>query len=248
MTRNLKKDEELKILHRYLKASGTGEFQNIEPGEQPDFIISYENMKIGVEITEYHSDTERREVEELWSKLREWPLQLNGYPKGMRIILRFARMRLPNSREINDFVSNVVDLASKRQDVDHLTPDPEKYPTLAKYVTSIDLKNTDINWICWGWNYDVAWIGATDQELHKIVIGKAKSFLGTKEFDRKWLIVASGASLSRLTAVYDHQSLESYEELNNAIYSSGLSRFVLLQNPIIQWDIETGWATLPPSS
>lgn len=56
MTRNLKKDEELKILHRYLKASGTGEFQNIEPGEQPDFIISYENMKIGVEITEYHSD------------------------------------------------------------------------------------------------------------------------------------------------------------------------------------------------
>ena len=82
MTRQEKKNGELHWLTTYINLSGlTVAPDEIVLSEQPDFCVTIDGAVVGVEVTEYHMEGNRRQAEEVWIRLQKWPMLLNDYPK-----------------------------------------------------------------------------------------------------------------------------------------------------------------------
>jgi len=113
---NNKKKCELFYLKKFL------EFQEINPidvfpGESPDFILELPDKKIGIELTEYHSELNkgkgqtRRAMEENWKKLQDQiyeEIRLNEKFAGIKCEIYFKDIfLLPKKRESADFINEL---------------------------------------------------------------------------------------------------------------------------------------------
>ena len=245
MTRQQKKNDELCRLTAYFGVAGIVVApNNIEQRERPDFLVTIDDATVGVEVTDYHMEGNRREVEEHWRQLRQWPMLLNDYPKHRRVQLHFKKMLLPPRREVHQFVSEVIGLVAPRPGApEMLVIDPDQHPVLAKYVSCIEVAYAKPRYTNWLWNFDVAWVGVTEDELLRILESKLAS--PVQPASSYWLMITEGASLSRIMAFMDHTWLVAMHRLTRQLEQSPFDRLILLQSPIIEWRRDRGWLDFP---
>jgi hypothetical protein len=246
VTRPTKKAEERESLKAYLAAMRvSGGDGAIEEAERPDFLLTVQGVRIGVEVTDYHTVCNRREVEEHWRILRQWPMLLVDFPKYRSVGLHFRALRLPSRREVHDFVREVISLTTEPiVGATDIVIEPARSPVLAKYVSRMEVAPSKVPYLAWHWNHDTAWIGVTEEELMAIVAAKARST--TVPAASYWLMITGGATLSRVMAFIDHEWLEAMPLLTRQLEDGPFDRLVLLQSPIIEWRRDTGWQTVLP--
>jgi hypothetical protein len=243
MTRQAKKAEELHSLQEYLRIAGIHlPDTDIADGERPDFILSLGGTTVGVEVTDFHVAGRRREVEEHWQRLRQWPMLLIDYPQYRSVELNFKTLLLPSKKDLHQFVGEVIALTSHTILSDERIPiDPTRQPVLAKYLTHIDLSPSTLRNLSWRWNFDIAWIGVSEDELLAIVEGKAGSTVTAAS--SYWLIVTEGPTLSRVMAFMDHEWVDTMPRLQLALNAGPYDRLILSQSPVIEWRRDAGWRT-----
>lgn len=243
MTRTTKKEDELRALNAYLAAAAIRPDQPVEQCERPDFLLTIGAVQIGVEVTDFHVAGNRREIEEHWGRLRQWPRLLNDFPRYRYVKLHLRALRLPSRQETQAFVGEVFDLTVGAAVLPTtITVTANRYPTLSKYVDRVDVEDTKIQYLGWNWNHDIAWIGVDEDELMEIV--KAKRSSTVVAASSYWLMITEGASLSRVMAFIDHGWLEAMPRLTRELEQSAFDRLILLQSPIIEWRRDEGWRTI----
>ena len=136
MTRWKRKVEELHSLKEYLRIVGLElPTSSIVEGERPDFILTIGGKRVGAEVTDFHVPGGRREVEEHWQRLRQWPMLLLDYPRYRSVELNFKALRLPPQNDLHRFVADVIALTSHAASADErIQIDPARHPVLAKYL------------------------------------------------------------------------------------------------------------------
>lgn len=243
MTRQTQKCEERQTLKQYLRFAGIHVLcEQIDEGERPDFIVKLPQGKVGIEITRFHITCKRREVEEYWKALREFAWRRANYPQTVQARIYFRRLRMPHRRDFEAFTDELFALSSLG--VDGLIKiESSSYPTLAKYVDCVGLASAKVA-PCWTSNIDGAAVGATENELLRLVQRKAAST--ERSAATYWLIIAGGSDISQMLAFIDHQWLVVMKKLTLCLEESPFSRLVLDQNPVIEWRRDTGWATVGP--
>lgn len=243
MTRLTKKEDELRSLNTYLAAAAIRPDQPVDQSERPDFLLTVGAVRIGVEVTDFHVAGNRREVEEHWGLLRQWPMLLNDFPRHRHVELHFRALRLPSRREAQAFVGEVFGLTSGTTALPTtITIAADRYPTLSKYVSRVDVAESKIRYLGWSWNHDIAWIGVDEDELMAIVDSKLSSTIVAAS--TYWLMITEGATLSRVMAFMDHEWLEAMPRLTRQLEQSAFDRLILLQSPILEWRRDEGWRTL----
>lgn len=245
MTRLSKKDDERRNLDAYLAAAGISvDDGKVDHAERPDFLLRVDGVLVGVEVTDYHVAGARREVEEHWAALRQWPMVLNDFPQHRRIDLDFRALKVPSRRETHDFVAQVFAITAGAVDLPAtIDIDAARWPILGKYVSRVEIAASKVRYLGWSWNFDIAWIGVTEDELMTIVDSKRSSTFVTAS--SYWLMIAEGATLSRVMAFMDHEWLEVMTRLTKQLVDGPFDRLILLQSPIIEWCRDVGWRTIP---
>lgn len=243
MTRSTKKEDELRTFNAYLAAAVIRPDQSVEQCERPDFLLSIGAVRIGVEVTDFHVAGNRREVEEHWERLRQWPMLLNDFPRYRHVKLHFRALRLPSRRETQAFIGEVFGLTVGAAVLPTtITVTADRYPTLSQYVGRVDVAEAKVQYLGWSWNHDIAWIGVDEDELMAIV--KAKRSSTVVAASSYWLMITEGATLSRVMAFIDHEWLEAMPRLTRQLEQSAFDRLILLQSPIIEWRRDEGWHTI----
>jgi len=244
VTRLSKKDEERRNLDAYLAAAVIAvDDGKVDQAERPDFLLRLDGVSIGVEVTEYHVDGNRREVEEHWASLRQWPMLLNDFPRHRQVELNFRALKLPSRRETHDFVAQLIAVIAGAVDLPaNISIDPARWPTLGKYVSRVEVAASTVRYLGWSWNFDIAWIGVTEDELMTIVDAKRSSTVVAAS--SYWLMITEGATLSRVMALMDHEWLEVMSRLTKQLEDGPFDRLILLQSPIIEWCRDVGWRTI----
>ena len=78
MTRKAQKDDERQILKALLKQLNMIEAKIDDGNDPPDFLLCYKEIKVAVEITEYHADSQasggsgQRAFDAFWQKLLDY--------------------------------------------------------------------------------------------------------------------------------------------------------------------------------
>lgn len=244
MTRLSKKDEERRNLDAYLAAAAISvDDGKVCQAERPDFLLRVDGVLVGVEVTDYHIAGSRREVEEHWASLRQWPMVLNDFPRHRRVDLDFRALKVPSRRETHDFVAQVFEITAGAVDLPTtIAVDPARWPILGKYVSRVEIAESTVRYLGWSWNFDIAWIGVTEDELIAIVDAKRSSTVVTAS--SYWLIITEGTTLSRVMAFMDHEWLEVMSRLTKQLKDGPFDRVILLQSPIIEWCRDVGWRTI----
>jgi len=244
VTRPSKKDEERRNLGAYLAAAAIAvDDGKIDQAERPDFLLRLDGVTIGVEVTDYHVAGNRREVEEHWASLRQWPMLLNDFPRHRHVDLDFRALKLPSRRETHDFVAQVFAITAGAVDLPAtIDVDPARWPILGKYVSRVEIAASTVRYLGWSWNFDIAWIGVTEAELMAIVDAKRSSTVVTAS--SYWLMITEGGTLSRVMAFMDHEWLEGMSRLTKQLEDGPFDRLILLQSPIIEWCRHVGWRTI----
>lgn len=244
MTRQSKKDEERQNLDAYLAAAAIAvDDGKIDQAERPDFVLRIDGVSIGVEVTDYHVAGNRREVEEHWVWLRQWPMLLNDFPRHRQVDVDFKALKLPSRREAHNFVAQLFAITASAVDLPTtIDVDPARWPILGKYVSRVEIAASTVRYLGWSWNFDIARIGVTEAELMAIVDAKRSSTVVAAL--SYWLIITEGAPLSRVMAFMDHEWLEVMSRLTKQLEDGPFDRLILLQSPVIEWCRGVGWRTI----
>ncbi len=248
-----KKEDEYLYLNKFLHL--IGKITNkIECGESPDFIITLQNKKIGVELTRFHSSSKgthnraRREIEKAWDSLQKTIMEevkkhddLN-YTNG---ILFFKELNLPSSREYQKFTDELIELSLEMINCGckKIKP-PERHPILNKYLKEFYLEKVNC-YINWAWNFDVSSVGITEKELinvSKPKIEKANKYK-EKDIDEVWLLIIgeSEGKLSQCMGRFSSNTLNNFDELDNLYKQSLFNKVYIYQfifNVVYEWP---GW-------
>jgi hypothetical protein len=248
LTRQSQKETERIVLDKYLStAKISTQSMTIKQGEKPDFLIQLNGKTIGVEITEFHATDQSREFEETWSSLRCWPLFNNG-PENLLITLYFRKRILPSRKEFDRFGKEINSLSSGVFSGEtEINISQEKHPLSYRYLSKIVVTPTGSPMrLCWIHNFNVAWIGITENEILSIINDKQKSAMLAENVEN-WLIIFGGDSLARSHGSLDHYSLEQFPELNRSLKGNAFSKVIIMEQCVIEWDREKGWDTFPES-
>lgn len=228
-------------------------------GESPDFVLVFQQKKIGVEETEFHCDSKgkkgsyRRAVEENWVFLQTTimeKVEKRNELKDTSGLLFFKRRELPPTRQYGRFADELVKLSREmiNSGCKRIAPGGG-YPLLHKYLKKFHLKKCGC-YITWEWNHNVSSIGLTETALIDAAepkIEKLASYRGTS-VEEMWLLIVSGYRLSQAFGIHLSQRLDTFNRLNNLLAKSGFNRVYLyhyLFDAIYEWP---GWVRIGKES
>ncbi len=238
-----KKEVERFYLENFLTLWGKA-YDRIEEREQPDFIVSFKREKIGIEVTEFHSDligvngNSRRQIEEerrylmenLYNRIKKIP-EL----KGIFVFLIPRELKLiPKSRHkqfINELIQLVQDMIQTNREEMQLH---ERSSFLYQYIKIVGLRNIESsNYLHWDWG-DASSVGVTENELIEALEDKIQKagIYKQEEMNELWLLVVSGWRLSQAMPPPEHleYKLNGFSKLNNLIKTSEYSKVYLYQH------------------
>jgi hypothetical protein len=226
---------------------------------QPDFVVSSDGRRIGVEITEYHRPRiaeqphPRTQVESEWGKLRSAVANYREHHSELDrlgVYLAFENLIVPPEHDHVAFVNAVAreiekvlpTLTSDRPAtirLDHSHP-----KILSIYLTKIVLRRVR-SYMPWNWNHSFAGVGTSDSELVQI-LGRKLSRVRPNSIDELHLVVAgdgpTGGSYIGLTKA---EWLEGWPLLNQALGKSAYDVFAILgYEEASLWRRGFGWSQL----
>ena len=246
-----KKENERFYLDKFLALLGKVP-NEIKPGESPDFIVILQQKKIGIELTDFHSDSKgeggrpRRAIEETWVLLQRTimeEVEKCNELKETNGLLFFKKLELPPKSKHGKFTDELINLSLKMINSGYKEIKPgENYPILNNYLKKFRLEKVGC-YITWGWNYNVSSIGITEEELINAARSKIKrvGIYKEKNIDELWLLIISGYRLSQAMGIRLSDKLNSFDQLNNLIRQSGYNKIYLYQfmfDVIYEWP---GW-------
>ena len=230
------KDIERFYLEEFFKILGITP-KSIKPFEAPDFIVNIKDKKIGVEVTEYHSNLKgeknvpRRAVEEEWISLQK---QIMGEIdnrvelKNKLGIVYFKKLELPRKSEYNIFIKELTEFSihAVKFGLEEVKPD-SNHPTLEKYLKKLIVKDVDC-YISWDWNYNASFIGLTESDLLRVVKSKVVNYKDS-EMVNLWLLIACGHRLSQTMPLRIDHKLKSFAQLDSVLQNSKYDNVYILQ-------------------
>ena len=83
--------------------------------------------------------------------------------------------------------------------------DPARRPIPGKYASRVEIADSEIRNLGWSWNFDIARISVSEDELMAIVEAKRSSTAVAAS--PYWLMITEGATLSRVMAFMEHEWL-----------------------------------------
>jgi hypothetical protein len=249
-----KKKIERFYLNEFFKILGETA-EDVKAGEAPDFIVKLRHSKIGIEVTEFHSDLKgeqdrpRRAVEEAWTSLQRVIMEKIGKYKELEDTsgtLFFKKLELPPTPKYKDFVIELVQLSLEMIETNREEISPKSnYPLLNKYLDKFHLKKVGC-YITWEWNHNASSIGLTESELVDTIqpkLVKAESYI-KKNIDVLWLLVVSGSRLSQTMPVHLANKLLSFKNLDYLLSRSVFDKIYIYQymvGVIYEWP---NWAKI----
>jgi len=235
----------------------------------PDFILTLNDSRIAVEITEFYSQNEnsmtypRRQVEAEWSKFRKEITEKKQERIALlttHCFLTFKTLLLPSKKEkegfidelflfVNDYSNNL------SQEWFLISPPFKKYCLLEKYLKAIRLRKSrfDTTWECS--NVMAASVGLSEAGLIQCIQDKINctQFAGV---DKSWLLIVSGTELSQNMGIPAVENLTAYKILNSTIEKSfyeGIFIYQFMLKRILKWSrVSSGgiiefWGTIKRS-
>lgn len=236
-----KKEVERFYLEKFLTILGKT-YDHIDERESPDFIIFFQEHRVGVELTEYHSDLKglngksRRQIEEerrflmenLYNKIGTIP-ELRGIyvsimPKGLKLIPKSKHREFAN--ELIQLVREMIQMNCEEIETN------DRFPVLSQYAKSLRLKRINSSY-CFHWDWgDASFIGLGEDEIIDAVRDKIEKSGTYKEAaDELWLLVVSGGRLSQAFPPPYHleYTLSSFNHLSALLGKSRYSKVYLYQ-------------------
>jgi len=224
---NEKKRIEHFYLEKFFKLLGEKP-EDVQEGEAPDFIVKLHQAKLGIEVTEFHSDLKgekcwpRRAIEENWASLQRTIMEeVEEYKELEKTngFLSFKKMELPAKSEYREFISELMKLSLEmvRSDYKEIKPGIN-YPLLNKYLRKFHLEKVGC-YITWEWNHNIAWVGLTETELISAVKTKIEKIVSYKQkhIDELWLLIISGHRLSQEMGGLLSYKLNNFNQLNSLL-------------------------------
>ena len=209
--------------------------------ENPDFVLPINNRKVGIEVTEYHSNLKgvdgrpRRAHEENWFRLQKIIMQEvreNKALKKIHGILFFKKgLNTPNKKLYEEFSKELIDLAvvMKNSGITETTPRFNQ-KLLLKYLEKLQLKKfNSTRPLEWNWDKDVEHIGVSEQELIDSVHGKTLTNYKDKDImDELWLVIISGWRVSQdIPDISLYEKLKEYTRLDATLKKSNFDNVFL---------------------
>ena len=249
-----KKENERFYLDKFLALLGKVP-DEIKSGESPDFIIILQQKKIGIELTNFHSNSTgehgrpRREIEETWVALQETimgEVEKFNELRETNGLLFFKKLGLPPKSKHGEFTDALIRLSLEMINSGYKEIGPGKnYLILNKYLKNFYLERVGC-YITWEWNYNVSSVGITEEELinaSKSKIEKASKYK-EKDVDELWLLIISGHRLSQAMGFRLSDKLNTFDQLDNLIRHSAYNKIHLYQfmfDVIYEWP---GWVKI----
>lgn len=244
-----KKCRERFYLNKFLALLGITP-DDVKEGESPDFIVSFKDRKVGIEVTEYHSsskgekDRPRRAIEEDWRCLQKEimaELKKNNELENTLGLIYFKKLELPNRLEHKKFIVELVQFAIEIVKAGIMEKNPgETYPLLSKYIRKLYVQKVGI-YVTWEWNYNVASVGLTEDEFIAAIKSKLISNYSDSQFDELLLLIVSGHRLSQAMGIHLLYNLNNYKKLEDDLRKSFFNRVFIYQymfDFIYEWP---GW-------
>jgi len=246
-----KKKKERFYLDKFLALLGKVP-NKIESGESPDFIVILRQKRIGIESTDFHSDSKgesgrpRRAIEETWASLQKTIMEKVEKCNELKEtygLLFFKKLELPSKSKHGEFTDELIKLSLEMINSGYKEIKPgESYPMLIKYLKKFRLEKAEC-YITWEWNYSVSSIGITEKELINAVKPKIKKVPTYKEknIDELWLLIISGYRLSQAMGMRLSDKLNTFHQLNILLSQSGYNKVYLYQfmfDVVYEWP---GW-------
>lgn len=243
-----KKENERFYLDKFLALLGNVG-NDIESGESPDFIVILQQKKIGIELTDFHSDLKgesgrpRRAIEETWALLQKTIMEevdKCNELKGTNGLLFFKKLELPPKSKHGKFAYELIKLSLEMINSGYKEIKPgENYPMLNKYLKKFRSEKIGC-YITWEWNYNISFMGITEEELINAVQPKMKKAVIYKEknIDELWLLIISGYRLSQAMGIRLSDKLNTFDQLNILLRQSGYNKVYLYQfmfDVIYEW-------------
>lgn len=251
---NDKKKIERFYLNEFLKLLGEKP-ENVQYTESLDFIVNLRQLKIGMEITEFHSDLKgekgrpRRLIEEAWTLLQKNIMkEVEKYKelRNMNGFLSFKKLEIPRNSNHKSFVDELIQLSLEmvKTNCQKTTPGI-KYPILNQYLKKFLLEKVKC-YITREWNHNVSFIGLSESELINAVKPKIHRAIDywKKHIDELWLIVVSGVRLSQTMPIHLTAKLNSFNKLDRVLRGSNFSKVFVYQyqvGVIYKWP---GWVKI----
>jgi len=246
------KEQEYSYLKKFLELINLSPEQILD-NESPDFIIILNGKRIGIEITEYHSDDKgpkgqpRREVEETRKKLLSDLMkevkknQALGCVNG---VLSFKNLDVPPRKKHYQFIKEILEVSNQNlpdnKNREVIIDRFEKNPLLSQYLKELRLEYHS-HGFDWGIR-DFAWVGISEQELLKTIERKTNIKYGEKGLSEIWLLIVSGTNLSQAVPPFELLRLDTYSECNKILCTSEFREvyfFIYMQDQILRWDKST---------
>ncbi|HEC67172.1 MAG TPA: hypothetical protein ENI23_17990 [bacterium] len=245
-----KKRIEFSYLDGFLSLLGTVP-SRIICGESPDFVVAFEQRKIGVEVTDFYSDSEgrkgsqRRAMEENWASLQGMIMgkvkECNEL-KDTNGLLFFKKQEVPPGRAHGEFTDELIKLSREMINSDCREIEPgSNYSLLSKYLKRFRLEKCGF-YMTWEWNHNVLSIGVTETMLIKTVESKILTDYKGKDIDEVWLLIISGFRLPQALGMHLSYKLSTFSRLNNLLGKSGYSKVYLYQHMLDVLYRWPGWA------
>jgi len=226
----------------------------IVPDEAPDFRVTSEGRRLGVELTYYRSSeagpgaVPRRNVEALWKSLdnRLWETVVQHLPRFTGILF-FKELKVPRTKEeVSQFTADLeslLDNTSSPTDSDTTVSEfGDEYPALGKYLRDFVYWTSPVM-AGWGSNITAGAIGTTEGELIETVRDKCLHDR-PGQVDEFWLLVHGGWRISENLGWIFVENLEDYEELNKLLQKSRFDRVLIYawdDGRVLSWRPGSGW-------
>ena len=234
-----KKRIERFYLDEFLKLLGEKP-DKIYEGETPDFVLELNQLSIGIELTEFHSDLKgdkgypRRLIEESWTSLQQDIMKAvckDAVLEKTNGFLTFKELDLPPKSKYDEFIEELIQLSHEMLESNHDKIKPgSAYPLLNKYLKQFYLKRVDC-YITWEWNHISSFIGLTETELIKTIqpkIKKSKHYR-KNDLDELWLIIVSGTNLSQTMPTHLGETLRTFDTTNAILSESFFNKVFIYQ-------------------
>ena len=247
--------EERFYLDKFLSLIGINGAEIARGYDPPDFIVSYGDKRIAVEVTEFHSDSKgenghpRRVIEEAWKNLSEIvTVERKSFTElnDISCYLWFDKFIIPSKKEHPAFAKELVSFV---KDMLFQTPEVQiecrafssDKRLLSKYLKKLSIKRVGC-YITWSWNYSGGMVGLNESEFKGVVERKLNSIGGT--FDEIWLLIVSGVEISQCMGLPHIEELREFSTVNDLLKKGLHSNVFIYQymfNRILEWTKQNGW-------
>ncbi len=247
--------EERFYLEKFLPLIGISKAGIMIGDDPPDFVVTYDDNKVAIEVTEFHSDFKgekgypRRVIEEAWKELstaiaveRKNIIKLHNINCTLyfdKFIVPSRKERVAFAKELVSFVKSVLSRVSKVQvEYEEFHRDNQ---LLSKYLRKITIKKVGC-YITWGWNHSAGMVGLRESELKAVVEEKLISI--KRSFDEIWLLIVSGVEISQCMGMPSVEELRGFIGANDFLNKTPYSNVFIYQylfDRVIEWTKQGGW-------